>query len=184
MKKNDKGITMLSLVVMLVVLMMLATITMYYGNSAMKEAKLQDLKTNMLLIQAAVKGDLEKYHFETSNLSDSEKISKKSQYLKGIPIENAESNIKVKFDALANNIEIQLKTQISDDYQQVGGKFDYYYLDTNTLSQLGLKDVQSNDENGYYIVAYSMNPNYSNIVEVINTKGYLGNYSLKRIEAL
>ena len=44
MKKNDKGITMLSLVVMLVVLMMLATITMYYGNSAMKEAKLQDLK--------------------------------------------------------------------------------------------------------------------------------------------
>ena len=36
MKKNDKGITMLSLVVMLVVLMMLATITMYYGNSAMK----------------------------------------------------------------------------------------------------------------------------------------------------
>ena len=64
------------------------------------------------------------------------------------------------------------------------GKFDYYYLDTNTLSQLGLKDVQSNDENGYYIVAYSMNPNYSNIVEVINTKGYLGNYSLKRIEAL
>ena len=63
MKKNDKGITMLSLVVMLVVLMMLATITMYYGNSAMKEAKLQDLKTNMLLIQAAVKGDLEKYHF-------------------------------------------------------------------------------------------------------------------------
>ena len=179
MKKNDKGITMLSLVVMLVVLMMLATITMYYGNSAMKEAKLQDLKTNMLLIQAAVKGDLEKYHFETSNLSDSEKISKKSQYLKGIPIENAESDIKVKFDALANNTEIQLKTQISDDYQQVGGKFDYYYLDTNTLSQLGLKDVQSNDENGYYIVAYSMNPNYSNIVEVINTKGYLGNYSLE-----
>ena len=179
MKKNDKGITMLSLVVMLVVLMMLATITMYYGNSAMKEAKLQDLKTNMLLIQAAVKGDLEKYHFETSNLSDSEKISKKSQYLKGIPIENAESDIKVKFDALANNTEIQLKTQISDDYQQVGGN-----LDTNTLSQLGLKDVQSNDENGYYIVAYSMNPNYSNIVEVINTKGYLGNYSLKRIEAL
>ena len=74
MKKNDKGITMLSLVVMLVVLMMLATITMYYGNSAMKEAKLQDLKTNMLQIQAAVKGELEKYHIEARNLSDSEKI--------------------------------------------------------------------------------------------------------------
>ena len=46
MKKN-KGVTMISLAIMLVVLMILATITMYYGNSAVKEAKLQDLKTNM-----------------------------------------------------------------------------------------------------------------------------------------
>ena len=70
MKKN-KGVTMISLAIMLVVLMVLATITMYYGNSSVKEAKLQDLKTNMLLIQANLKGDLEKYHFETNNLSDS-----------------------------------------------------------------------------------------------------------------
>ena len=42
---------MISLAIMLVLLMILATITMYYGNSALDEAKLQDLKTNMLLIQ-------------------------------------------------------------------------------------------------------------------------------------
>ena len=52
------------------------------------------------------------------------------------------------------------------------------------LAWLQSRGKLQNDENGYYIVAYSMNPNYSNIVEVINTKGYLGNYSLKRIEAL
>ena len=56
--KSDKGITMIALAAMLVILMIIATITMYYGNSAIKEAKLQDLKTNMLLIQANLKNDL------------------------------------------------------------------------------------------------------------------------------
>ena len=62
--KSDKGITMIALAAMLVILMIIATITMYYGNSAIKEAKLQDLKTNMLLIQANLKNDLEKYHLK------------------------------------------------------------------------------------------------------------------------
>ena len=174
MKKNDKGITMLSLVVMLVVLMMLATITMYYGNSAMKEAKLQDLKTNMLLIQAAVKGDLEKYHFETSNLSDAnEKEAQKSNYLKGTKLANPQ-----------NELKQEIFNEIKEDYPQIDGNFDYYYLNTSDLMELGIKDVESSNEDGHYIVAYSMNSIYPNIVEVINTKGYLGNYTLSRIQAL
>ena len=174
MKKNDKGITMLSLVVMLVVLMMLATITMYYGNSAMKEAKLQDLKTNMLLIQAAVKGDLEKYHFETSNLSNAnEKEAQKSNYLKGTKLANPQ-----------NELKQEIFNEIKEDYPQIDGNFDYYYLNTSDLMELGIKDVESSNEDGHYIVAYSMNSIYPNIVEVINTKGYLGNYTLSRIQAL
>lgn len=179
--KNNKGITMLSLVISLVVLMILATITMYYGNSAMKEAKLQDLKTNMLIIQASLKSDLEKYHFETNNLEDSEKEEKKAEYLKGKKIEQA-GEVEAIFNQL--DVQVNLKEQVNEDYSQVDGKFEYYYLDTTTLNQIGLKDVQSNEEDGYYIVAYSMNSVYSNIIEVINTKGYLGNYSLKRIELL
>ena len=179
MKKN-KGVTMISLAIMLVVLMILATITMYYGNSAVKEAKLQDLKTNMLLIQANLKGDLEKYHFETNNLSDSEKESKKSEYLKGKKMPVTESAVN---DRLGD-LEAQVKEIINEDYKKVDKKFEYYYLDDDTLKKIGLKDVKSNSENGYYIVAYSMNPLCSNVVEVINTKGYLGNYTLSRIELL
>ena len=81
---------MITLAVMLVILLMLATITMYYGNSAIKEAKLQDLKTNMLLIQASLKNDLEKYHFETNTMNEDEKNSKKSEYLKGKDISSSE----------------------------------------------------------------------------------------------
>lgn len=172
--KRNKGITMISLMVTIVILMILATITMYYGNSAMKEAKLQDLKTNMLLIQAAVKGDLEKYHFETSNLSDAnEKEAQKSNYLKGTKLANPQ-----------NELKQEIFNEIKEDYPQIDGNFDYYYLNTSDLMELGIKDVESSNENGHYIVAYSMNSIYPNIVEVINTKGYLGNYTLSRIQAL
>ena len=172
--KRNKGITMISLMVTIVILMILATITMYYGNSAMKEAKLQDLKTNMLLIQAAVKGDLEKYHFETSNLSDAnEKEAQKSNYLKGTKLANPQ-----------NELKQEIFNEIKEDYPQIDGNFDYYYLNTSDLMELGIKDVESSDEDGHYIVAYSMNSIYPNIVEVINTKGYLGNYTLSRIQAL
>ena len=161
------------------ILIILATITMYYGNSAMKIAKLQDLKTNMLLIQASLKNDLEKYHFETSTMNEENKNSKKSEYLKGKEISSPDCiEIKKVFD------DINIKNIINEDYPEIEGAFEYYYLDTNTLKQLGLKDVESSDKNGYYIVAYSMDSTYPNIVEVINTKGYMGNYSLRRIESL
>ena len=181
--KSDKGITMIALAAMLVILMIIATITMYYGNSAIKEAKLQDLKTNMLLIQANLKNDLEKYHFETNNLSAEEKESKKSEYLKGKKLSDPLcEKAKTAFDKINTNSQIEKK--VNEDYQKVNGEFEYYYLDSSILKQIGLNDVKSDEEDGYYIVAYSMNPTYSNIVEVINTKGYLGNYTLCRIELL
>ena len=182
MKKN-RGITMISLAVMIIILMILATITMYYGEVSIKEAKLQDLKTNMLLIQASLRSDIEKFHFETNNLDENTKNSKKSEYLKGKPLTDSSS-------AEANDVfeEIErtykIKECINEDYPQVKGNFDYYVLSSTDLEQLGLNDVQSDKENGFYIVAYSMNPMYSNIVEIINTNGYSENYSLKRIQAL
>jgi hypothetical protein len=128
----------------------------------------------MLLIQAAVKGDLEKYHFETSNLSDAnEKEAQKSNYLKGTKLANPQ-----------NDLKQEIFDEIKEDYPQIDGNFDYYYLNTSDLMELGIKDVESSNENGHYIVAYSMNSIYPNIVEVINTKGYLGNYTLSRIQAL
>ena len=196
--KNNKGVTMISLALTILILVILATMTMYYGESAVKEAKLQDLKTNMLLIQASLKNDLEKYHFETNSLDEATKNSKKSEYLKGTILSDSSiTEVKEAFDKIENSSQVRKK--INKDYPQVSNfkivnddieynsdedKFQYYYLDNNTLSQLGLKDVKSDSENGYYIVAYSMNSTFPNVVEVINTKGYLGNYSLMRIEGI
>ena len=52
-----------------------------------------------------------------------------------------------------------------------------YYLDENNLSEIGVKDLDSN-EYGYFIVKYD----FSNItVEVMNTKGYEGKYTLTQL---
>ena len=162
MKKNDKGITMLSLVVMLVVLMMLATITMYYGNSAMKEAKLQDLKTNMLLIQAKAKECVEEVSFQIANINDGSTIEQiKNSNYKGTPL-------------VGSGIEEEAKATGKIDNEKIN---EYYYFTLEDLKNIGITELLPEDY-GYFIVRY----NLENIsVDVINTKGYKGAYDLDEI---
>ena len=52
-----------------------------------------------------------------------------------------------------------------------------YYLDENTIREMGIKYL-TEEENGYFIVKYD----FSNAnVEIINTNGYDGNYTLTQI---
>ena len=52
-----------------------------------------------------------------------------------------------------------------------------YYLDENTLNEMGIKDI-TEEQYGYFIVKYD----FSNAnVEAICTKGYDGNYTLTQI---
>lgn len=172
--KNSKGITMISLVAMIVILMILGTITMYYGNSVMTEAKLQDLKTNMLLIQASLKADLEQCNFEIQTAEAGRIDEIKAKYLKGQKIEE---NSEV-YSVFQDNSKIKKDSNMT-----------YYFLSSEEIVKLGIKDVESNAKNGYYIVGYSVDrdttdENYENKIEVINTKGYKGNYSLEEIETI
>ena len=66
----------------------------------------------------------------------------------------------------------------------LGKFFDYYYLDPSVLASLGIKNVNSNGKDGYYIVAYSLDDTYPNTIEVINTKGYRGIYTLTELMAI
>lgn len=177
--KKENGITLVALTITIIVMLIIASITTYYGTDLIKEAKLQDLRTNMLLIQAEAKKGLEEVCFQTANLDptkteDAQKISqikteanKKTesgeQVLKGIPIN----------DSGASEAKSALPSGVSADEN-------CYYLDEATLNDMGLKDLNA-DEYGYFIVRYD----FSNIsVEVINTKGYKGNYTLTQINEL
>lgn len=53
--REQKGVTLIVLVVTIIVLLILAAITMYGGTDMIDKSRLEGLKTNMLLIQTKAK---------------------------------------------------------------------------------------------------------------------------------
>ena len=62
--KNSKGITLVSLIIIIIVMLVLASIAVYSGTGIIQEAKVEDTKTNMLLVQAKIKNYVEQAKFE------------------------------------------------------------------------------------------------------------------------
>ena len=158
--KNEKGVAIPTLIIIIAIIIVVAIVGIKYGMKMIDENQLQDLRTDMLLIQADTKKSLEEVSFQTVNLDknkeeDLAKINEvKQENLKGIPVQGTE-------------IEKSIPEGITIDEN-------YYYLDENVLKDMGVKESDS-EKYGNYIVKYD----FENIkVEVINTKGYEGQYTL------
>ena len=162
--KENKGVTLTSLVITIIVLLIISGISVYSGTDIIKRAKLEELKTNMLLIETKAKECVENANFKLGkldNLGGDEKINRINEAkkeLKGTEIEKAD------------NIDIE-----SSDYNY------YYKLTEENLKDIGLSNVKSTDTDGQYIVKYDIE---NAKVEIYNTKGYDGKYSLKDIEQI
>ena len=50
--KKEKGITLVALAITIIVLTILASVTLYVGTNIIKRANLQNINTDMMLIQA------------------------------------------------------------------------------------------------------------------------------------
>lgn len=166
--RENKGITLIALVITIVVLLIIAGITVYSGKETIKKAKLEELKTNMLLIQAKAKECVENANFklgtkinEAQETERDDRISKAKEELKGNEIQKSDIDI-----------------TISD---KEGNYIYYYKLTENQLKEIGLSDVKSNTQDGEYIVEYNIERAQ---VEIYNTKGYEGKYSLNDIEKI
>ena len=79
MKKN-RGITMVALVITIVVLLIIAGISIGAGNNAIKNSKLENLKTNMLLIEVKAKEQIENAKFILKHLEDKYKFMFKNLF--------------------------------------------------------------------------------------------------------
>ena len=161
--EKQKGVAIPILVIVIVIIIAITSIIIHYVKDMAEKNKLQDLRTNMLLIQAEAKKDLEEVCFQTANLDtkkeeDLAKINEiKKENLKGILVQGSE-------------IENSIPQEIIIDEN-------CYYLDETILNEMGVKDLNS-EEYGYFIVKYD----FTNItVEVINTKGYEGKYTLTQL---
>ena len=124
--KKQKGITLVALTITIVVMIIIASITTYAGIDLIKEAKLQDLVTNMLLIQAKAKECVEEVKFQKLAIESDEAQT----YLIGNKLSGSEAETEAK----------EVISEIND-----GNIKNYYYLSEGNLNNIGLKDLSIDD---------------------------------------
>lgn len=123
---NNKGITMVTLVMTIVIMLILAGVTITGAYSLIKKAQLENLKTNMLLIQAKTKTALEEYNF-----------SKDESKLIGSQIQEIDTD------------KIAKLQKAGENYSN-----DWYCLNQEELNNMNLSDVKL-PENEYFFVKYN-----------------------------
>lgn len=161
MKKNG-GITLVALTITIIVLIILSGITIKFGTDAIKSAKLESLKTNMLLLQGKLKMVAEEIKFKNPDKSDDE--------LEQLDVEGVNKIQE------GTNIAQKAKSAGIDDISK------WYYFTKNQLEELGLKDIQ--EEEGDFIVKFDIKNATVNDIELVYTPGWNGSYTLKAINEL
>lgn len=144
----------ITLIMAIIVIIAITAVIVIFGKKEFEKTELQDIRTNLLLIQAKAKTYTENVNVETANLDtekeeDSTKIAEvKDQKLKGTVLENCDDSIK----NAAKQAGIEDIT-------------DFYYLSHEDLNAMGINVEVEKD--GYYLVKYNFED-----TEVVYTKGH------------
>ena len=160
--KNNKGITLITLTITIIVLAIIAGITVYSGIDTVKRTNLESMRTNMLLIQAKAKEYVEEANFKIGQNSD---VTEKSKIVTDI------------FSSIG------CKSPYPDIPTINGNDTRGYWLVTETtFEKMGLTKIYDDLQDGEN---YLLKVDVDKItVEVYNTLGYQGNYSLTELEEL
>lgn len=171
-KNNQKGITLIVLIITIIILIILAGITIYTGKESIQKANLEGLKTNMLLIETKAREYVETASFKLGvNPNTDTMYTDAKENLSG---EDKGTVITADDGIVKNLLNIGIKQEDIDQ-----GKV--YKLTTDNLQKMGINDVESNDEKGWYIIVYNIE---ETTAEIYNTTGYNGKYSLTDIERI
>lgn len=141
--KNNKGISRMTLLIAIIVILIIAAIAINYGNSSIKKEQLESLKTNMLLIQAKAKEYCEQASFLQGTHPTDETKQKAKEYL--------ESKLKV----LTPNGEVNSVT-----YEYTSE------LNSEDFTNMGLKDINAEDR---YCIGFDIS---NHKIEIYTLKGY------------
>ena len=173
-KNNQKGITLLVLTITIIVLIILAGITIYTGTESIQRANLEGLKTNMLLIETKAREFVENASFDLGidpqNATDEMKTNAQSE-LNG----EDKGTLVTADDAIISQLLNIGISQADIDNENV------YKLTTENLEKMGIHEVESNDEEGWYVIVYNVD---DTTAEIYHTIGYDGKYSLTDIEQI
>lgn len=125
MYKNQKGITIVTLVITIIVLIIISSVTVYTGSVVIEQATLQTINTNMMLIQA-----------KTKTLAEQAKFNNDTSNYKGTVLSSVTVNDKI--DKVIDSGAI-------DDINK------FYLLSQSDLESMGLEKIEIDDG---YIVNY------------------------------
>lgn len=174
--KENKGITMVVLVITIVLLLILAGISIGQGNKIIKSSQLENIKTNMLLIKVKAKEYVENANFKLGTNFESATD-------KDTRITNAKAELKgeeiIDSTIFSGNINMNQENITNDN-----SNYKYYYkLNTTNLEDMGVSKVISDASNGWYIIKYDVK---NMEVEIFNTNGFendgLKYYSLTELQ--
>lgn len=161
--EDNRGITLVALVVTIIVLLILAGIGINTGISSMEKVKLEELKTNMLLIEAKARECVEEANFRMGG-STEEKV------VEAVRTEIYEEN---------NKLEKANSTNVPNNPGKID-LIDCYVITQETFDLWGLNKIKLSEDEKYLV---RFNEKEIKVEEVYNTKGYDGKYSLTQIES-
>lgn len=140
---NKRGVTLVTLVITIIVLLIIASISIYVGTDIIKKANLQNINTNMMLIQA-----------KTKTIYEQERFNHTTNY-KGTKITEVTGNSAVD--------ELMSKNVLED-----ADKF--YLLTQNDLNDMGLEKISI--DKGYAVNYETEEIIYIKGFEANNSKYY------------
>lgn len=167
MNRNEKGITLIALMSMIIILLILASITIYTGGDTIKKAKLESLKTNMLLIRAKTREYVEDVSHQIGTKPEERTDDEKSNIRNSV---YGNAGLKEYSSGASYNVPSSI---IND-----GGESNLYIIDGDCLKNMGLSQVNL-DDGECYLVRFDE----SNVdVKVYNNIGFQEKYSFDEIE--
>lgn len=169
--KENKGITLVALIVTIIVLLIIAGIAVYNGKETIQKANLEELRTNMLLIEAKAKGLVEEANFQLGP-----NFKNESQEDKATKLAEVRQSIYVDENKLGSS------SSISGVPSGVPTGDNVYVFTSETASLWGLDNVYSELGDGEnYLIEFDEE---NATVEIYNTMGYQGHYSLTEIDEI
>ena len=143
---EQKGITLLALVVTIIVLAILGGISIVKGNDLIRKAKAETYETNMLTIQAKAK----EFEENTEAKNWQEKNSDKDE--NGLSTKENKNREEYKNKYFLELIED--KTQYKNYTQWYEQEYTYYALTQKALENMNLSDLWNEDQ--CYIIRYPL----------------------------
>lgn len=161
---NQKGISAITLTITVIVLLIIAGIGISTGMNILKKVELEELKTNMLLIEAKAREYVEQANFKIGKETDTAKIQEIKDNIYG----NTDAGAKLQKGTEANLANAPESIPVSE----------CYVLTDETLNLWGLNEIKLDTDEKYLVKFDETNLS----VEVYNTKGYEEKYSLTDLE--